>query len=314
MKLIIQIPCYNEEGTLKGVIKDFPKKIDGISEIETQIIDDGSSDNTIKVAKECWVTYVLKHKKNRWLWEAFKTWVDNALKNNADILVNTDWDNQYPSVYIKDLVKPIVEKKADMVLWDRQTSKIEHFSILKKFFQFFGSFVVRFLSGVDVPDSVSWFRAYSRESIYRLNITSTFSYAVDTLIQAWKKWLKVDFIKIKTNPPTRPSRLFKNMFDHIFKTAQIILRVYAMYNPLKIFFSFWVVFFFIWFAGISRFLYYYFSITWDTWKIQSLVLSWVFIILAFQFFALWVIWDLIAKNRKLIEDNLYLNKKNYYER
>lgn len=313
MKLIIQIPCYNEEKTLLDVLKELPKKIEWVTKIETQIIDDWSSDNTKKVAKDFWVNYILKHKWNRWLWEAFKTWVNNALENKADILVNTDWDNQYPWKYIKDLVRPILDNKAEIVLGDRQTSKINHFSVFKKIFQYIWSFIVRALSWTKVPDSVSWFRAYSKESLYKLNVTSSFSYAVDTLIQAWNKWLKVKHIKIKTNPPTRSSRLFKNIFDHMYKTWKIILRVYAMYNPLKIFFSLWMVFFAIWSIWIWRFLYFFYLNPDNTWKIQSLTLSWVFIILAFGFFGLWVIWDLIAKNRKLIEDDLYLTKKNYYK-
>jgi len=314
MKLIIQIPCYNEEETLLSVLEELPKKIKWISEIETQIIDDGSSDKTIKVASDFWVDYILKHKINSWLWNAFRTGVDNALKNWADILVNTDWDNQYPWKYISDLVQPIIKQKADIVMWNRQTSKISHFSAIKKFFQWFWSYMVRVLSWTTVPDSVSGFRAYSRESLLRLNVTSDFSYAVDTLIQAWNKKLKIKDVLITTNKPTRPSRLFKNIFDHMNKTAQILMRVYAMYNPLRIFFSLWTIFLIIWSAWIIRFLYYYFTIIWETWKIQSLVISWVLLIIAIQFYAMWIIWDLIAKNRKLIEDDLYLSKKRYYEK
>ena len=312
MKLIIQIPCYNEEETLLSVLEELPKKIKWISEIETQIIDDGSSDKTIKVASDFWVDYILKHKINSWLGNAFRTGVDNALKNWADILVNTDWDNQYPWKYISDLVQPIIKQKADIVMWNRQTSKISHFSAIKKFFQWFWSYMVRVLSWTTVPDSVSGFRAYSRESLLRLNVTSDFSYAVDTLIQAWNKKLKITDVLITTNKPTRPSRLFKNIFDHMNKTAQILMRVYAMYNPLRIFFSLWTIFLIIWSAWIIRFLYYYFTIIWETWKIQSLVISWVLLIIAIQFYAMWIIWDLIAKNRKLIEDDLYLSKKRYY--
>jgi len=313
MKIIIQIPCYNEEETLLSVLEELPKKIKWISKIETQIIDDGSSDKTIKVASNFWVDYILKHKINSWLGNAFRTWVDNALKNWADILVNTDWDNQYPWKYISDLVQPIIEEKADIVMWNRQTSKISHFSIIKKFFQWLWSFMVRFLSWTNVPDSVSWFRAYSRESLLKLNVTSDFSYAVDTLIQAWNKKLKIADVIITTNKPTRPSRLFKNIFDHMNKTAQILMRVYAMYNPLRIFFSIWTIFFILGSIWIWRFMYYYLTIDWDTGKIQSLTISWVLLIIAIQFYAMWIIWDLIAKNRKLIEDDLYLSKKRYYE-
>ena len=313
MKLIIQIPCYNEEETLLSVLKELPNKIKWISKIETQIIDDGSSDKTIKVASDFWVNYILKHKINSWLGNAFRTGVDNALQNWADILVNTDWDNQYPWKYISDLVQPIIKEKADIVMWNRQTSKISHFSIIKKFFQWFGSFMVRILSWTNIPDSVSGFRAYSKESLLRLNVTSDFSYAVDTLIQAWNKKLKIVDVLITTNKPTRPSRLFKNIFDHMNKTAQILMRVYAMYNPLRIFFSLWTIFLILGSIWIGRFLYFYMIIDWNTGKIQSLVISWVLIIVAIQFYAMWIIWDLIAKNRKLIEDDLYLSKKRYYK-
>jgi hypothetical protein len=290
MKLFIQIPCYNEEKTLLSVLQEIPKEIDWINEIKIQIIDDWSSDNTIKVAEEFWVNYIVKHIWNKWLWEAFKSWVENALINWADIVVNTDWDNQYPWKYITALILPIVEKKADLVIWDRQTRKIEHFSIVKKFFQWFWSFMVRFLSWTKVPDSVSWFRAYSRESLLRLNVTSSFSYAVDTLVQAWSKWLKIDYILMTTNKPTRKSRLFKNIFDHMYKTSQILIRVYAMYNPLKIFFNLWLIFTIFWTLWIWRFIYFYIQYPENTWKIQSLTISVTFLIIAVQFFALWIIW------------------------
>jgi len=313
MKLIIQIPCFNEEKTLKSVLEEIPKKIEWISEIETMIIDDWSSDETIKVARENWVDHIIKHIGNKWLWNAFKSWVHKALIENADILVNTDWDNQYPWKYISDLVKPIVEWNADIVMGNRQTSKIKHFSPIKKFFQWLWSFLVRILSWTKVPDSVSWFRAYSKESLLKLNVTSDFSYAVDTLIQAWNKKLKIVDVNITTNKPTRPSRLFKNILDHMNKTFQIMIRVYAMYNPMRIFFALATPFFLVWSLLLIRFIYFYLTVEWNTWKIQSLVIAWVFLIISIQFFALWIIGDLIAKNRKLIEDNLYISKKQYYE-
>jgi hypothetical protein len=314
MKLFVQIPCFNEEKTLLSVLKEIPKKIEWIDEIKIQIIDDWSSDETIKVAKKFWVDYVLKHVWNKWLWEAFKTWIENALLNWADIVVNTDWDNQYPWEYIKDLVIPIIEKKADIVMWDRQTSKISHFSIIKKFFQWFWSLMVRLLSWTKVPDSVSWFRAYSREALLKLNVTSSFSYAVDTLIQAWSKKLKIDYILITTNKPTRKSRLFKNIFDHMYRTWKILIRVYAMYNPLKVFFNLWLLFSIIGSIWIWRFIYFYLQNPDHTGKIQSLTISVAMLIVAVQFFALWIIWDLIAKNRRLIEDNLYFTKKQFFDK
>ena len=314
MKLIIQIPCLNEEKSLPLVFEWMPKIISWIDIIETMIIDDWSNDNTIEVAKKLWVTHIVKHKQNKWLWNAFKSWIDKALSEWADILVNTDWDNQYPSKYIEELVQPIISKNADIVIWDRQTSKIKHFSILKKFLQWLWSALVRFLSGSKVPDSVSWFRAYSRESLLRLNITTRFSYVLDTIIQASKKWLKTDYIKITTNPATRPSRLFKNIFQHIRKSTVDLFRVYAMHNPIRLFFALWLPFLIIWLIWVSRFLYFYYTNPVDTWKIQSLILAWTSLIIAIQFFALWIIWDLVNKNKLLLEDQLYLTKRDYYNK
>lgn len=314
MKLIIQIPCYNEEKTLWDVLSEIPKKIPGISTIETMIIDDGSRDDTIKVAKKYKVDYIVQHVWNKWLGNAFRTWVHKALKNGADILVNTDGDNQYPWKYISELVQPIIQKQADIVMWDRQTASINHFSPLKKFFQWFGSLLVRILSGTKVTDSVSWFRAYSRDSLYKLNVTSDFSYAVDTLMQAGSKRIKIEHIFITTNKPTRKSRLFKNMWQHMYQTFSILMRVYAMYHPLKLFFSIGSIFFTLWSLWIIRFLYFYITIDGDTWKIQSLILSGTLLTIAMILFSLWVIWDLISKNRKLIEDDLYLTKKMYYKK
>lgn len=314
MKLIIQIPCLNEEKTLPLVFAEFPKKIDWIDEIETMIIDDWSTDKTIEVAKKLWVNHIVKHIWNKWLWVAFKSWQEKALELWADILVNTDWDNQYPWKYIKDLVKPILEWKADIVVWDRQTSKIKHFSLVKKFFQWLGSGLVRFLSETKVQDTVSWFRAYSRESLLKINVSSRFSYVLDTIVQAWAKWIKIKSVKIETHAPTRESRLFKSIWQHMRKSLMNLFRVYAMYNPLKIFFLLSSPFFLIWLIWITRFLYFYYLNPINTWKVQSLILSWVSLTIAIQFLALWIIWDLIAKNRKLVEDNLYLTKKNYFKK
>lgn len=314
MKLIIQIPCFNEEKTLLSVLEELPTQIDGVDEIETMIIDDGSSDKTIEVATKFGVDYIVKHIGNAWLWNSFKSWVHKALLEWADILVNTDWDNQYPSKFIPDLIKPILEGKADFVMWNRQTKKISHFSFLKKFFQWLGSAMVRYLSGTNIPDSVSWFRAYSKEALLKLNVTSDFSYAVDTLIQAGRKRIKIVDVDITTNRPTRPSRLFKNMWHHMYKTTQIMIRVYAMYNPMRIFFALGTPFLVLGLIGLSRFMYFYMMNPVDTGKIQSLVISGVFLMTAIQFYALGIIWDLIAKNRRLIEDDLYLTKKQYYEK
>lgn len=314
MKLIIQIPCYNEEKTLARVLCELPTQIDWIDEIETMIIDDGSCDKTIEVANQHKVDYIIKHRGNKGLWNAFRSGVEKALREWADILVNTDADHQYPGIFISDLVAPIVEGKSDFVLGNRQTKKIAHFSPMKKFFQWLGSLLVRFFSGTNVPDSVSWFRAYSREALLKLNVTSDFSYAVDILIQAGSKKIKIDYISMTTNQPTRPSRLFKNIWQHMYKTLSILLRVYAMYHPMRLFFSFASFFFALWIIGMLRFSYFYITITGPTGHIQSLVVSGGFLTIATVFFALGIIGDLISKNRRLIEDNLYFTKKVYFDK
>ncbi|MFA5916946.1 MAG: glycosyltransferase family 2 protein [Candidatus Gracilibacteria bacterium] len=314
MKLIIQIPCLNEEKTLPLVLAEIPKKIDGIDIIETMIIDDGSTDNTIEVAKKLGVNHIVKHIGNKGLGVAFKSGQEKALELGADILVNTDGDNQYPGVYIADLVKPILEGKAQIVIGDRQTNKINHFSLVKKIFQYLGSGLVRFLSETKVSDTVSGFRAYSRESLLQLNVSSRFSYVLDTIVQAGAKGLKIESIKITTNAPTRKSRLFKSIWQHMRKSLINLFRVYSMYNPIKIFSLFAAPFLIVGIIGITRFLYFYYLNPINTGKVQSLILSGVFLMIAIQFFALGIIGDLISKNRKLAEDNLYFTKNMYYKK
>ncbi len=314
MKLIIQVPCFNEEGTLASVLSELPKQIDGIDIIETMIIDDGSTDKTIQIANEYKVDHIVKHVWNKWLGNAFKNGIEKALWEGADIVVNTDGDNQYPGKFIPALVQAIIDWESDFVMGNRQTKNIKHFSPIKKFFQWLGSMLVRFFSGTSVPDSVSWFRAYSREALLRINVTSDFSYAVDTLVQAGSKRIKISYIPMTTNKPTRPSRLFKNIWQHMYKTFSILLRVYAMYNPMRLFFSFASIFFIFGVIGMVRFTYFYFTIDGATGHVQSLIVSWAFLTIATIFFALGIIGDLIAKNRRLIEDNLYFTKKNYFEK
>lgn len=308
MKLIIQIPCKNEEENLPKVLAELPKEISWISKIEVQVIDDGSTDGTYQLAKDLWVDHIVRFRKNRWLGYAFKAWVENALKEWADIVVNTDADNQYPSKYIAELVQPIIAHQADIVIGNRNPTKIKHFRRYKKIFQGLGNYVVSTLAWVSMPDAVSWFRAYSRESLYALNVTQRFSYVIDTILQAHKKWLEVHRVDITTNLPTRPSRLFKNIRQHIKKSTANIVRVYAMYEPLKVFLMLSIPFFLVWFYWIWR---YFLAYAWWNWwgKIQSLVLSAIVLIIAFNLFSLWVIWDIIAKNRFLIEENLRMTKK-----
>lgn len=314
MKLIIQIPCKNEEENLPKVLKELPTHIDGIDVIEYQVIDDGSTDNTQKVAKDFWVHHIIRFHKNRWLGFGFKAWVENALKNHADILVNTDADNQYPSKYIKDLVQPILEKKADIVIGNRKPTEVQHFKWYKKYLQGLGNHVLSFVVNEKLPDSVSGFRAYSRESLFELNVTTQFSYVIDTIIQAYKKWLKIEWVDITTNLPTRPSRLFKNIFEHIKKSTVSIFKVYMMYEPLKIFLALSIPFLIIGMIGIFRFIYIHFFINSGAWLLQSLIISGALITIWISLFSLWIIADLIAKNRFLIEENIKLTKKMHYSK
>ena len=310
VKLVIQIPCFNEEQTLPLVLNELPRKIKGISEIEWQIIDDGSTDNTVEIAKK-YGCHIVSYVGNKGLGVAFKRGIEEALSRGADIVVNTDGDNQYPSKYIADLVKPILEGKADIVIGDRQTTKVEHFSPLKKFFQWFGSLSVRHLSGTDVKDTVSGFRAYSKEALMQLNVVSKFSYCLDTIVQAGKKNLKVVDIKITINSPTRKSRLFKNMFQHIKRSGSNLIRVYVMYEPFKTFVYLSTPFFGLGGLLFLRFMYYYFT-SFSAGLIQSLILGAVFIITGVILFCIGIVADLLATNRKLIEEGLYLQKIQAY--
>ncbi|MBN2100753.1 glycosyltransferase family 2 protein [Candidatus Dojkabacteria bacterium] len=305
MKLIIQVPCINEEETLPLVFKNMPKKIEGIDTIEYQIIDDGSTDNTVKVARELGVQHVVsfRGKNRRWLGRAFKLGVDNALRHGADILVNTDGDNQYPSEAIPDLVRPIVENRAEIVIGDRQTAKIDEFSPFKKVLQKFGSFVTQFLSGQKVPDAVSGFRAYSKEALQKINIITNYTYTVDTLMQANKKGIDIAWVKIKTNPKTRESRLIKNIWTKVKKSGSTILRMYAVYEPFKTFCVFSSGFFIAGLALLGRFLYYYLAGN-GTGHVQSVIVGAVSLVIGVQIFVLGILAELLAVNRRLIEDML----------
>ncbi len=309
-KLIIQIPCLNEEKTLPLVLKDIPKSIVGIDIIETLIVDDGSTDNTIKVAENLGVTHIIKNISNKGLGNAFRIGMEHALQQNADILVNTDGDNQYPSHYIADLVRPIINQEADIVIGNRQTDKIQHFSPVKKFFQWLGTNITKSLAGeMNVTDAVSGFRAYSRQALLEINVTSNFSYVLDTTLQAARKRLKLVSIDIITNEPTRPSRLFTNIFQHIRKSGMDLIRIYSMYQPLRVFFWLGVFTFIIGLIPIGRFLYHYFFVNNGEGMIQSLIFGSIFIIISTNLFALGIIGDLLARNRILIEHTLKNIKK-----
>ncbi len=315
MKLIIQIPCFNEEKTLPLVIRSIPKEINGVDKIETLIIDDGSTDKTIAVAKRLGVNHIIRHKKNKGLAVSFADGFHASLKFGADIIVNTDGDNQYPQAEIPRLIKPILDGKYDIVVADRQTHKIEEFSALKKLFQKIGSRIVQMASGTTIPDAPSGFRAYSKEAAMQLNIVTGFSYVTETIIQAGKKRIPITHIKIKTNKKTRESRLFKSMFEHIQKTTIAIIRSYAMYEPFKIFLMSGTIVMIIGLIPFGRFA--FLSLMqgrWASGMIQSLIFGGVIMILGFMLVIIGVLADLIAINRKLLEDQLYRIKRAEYSK
>lgn len=314
-KLVIQIPCYNEEQTLPAVLRDIPHSIKGIDVIELQIVDDGSTDDTITVAREMGVHHIIRHIGNKGLGNAFRSGVEHALSIGADILVNTDGDNQYPSKYIPALIQPIIAGEADIVVGNRQTSQIKHFSPLKKFLQWLGTKFTILLSGEkEVEDAVSGFRAYSREALLELNVTSGFSYVLDTTVQASQKRLKMVSIPIETNAPTRPSRLFDTIWEHVYKSGTQVVRIYAMYRPLRVFIGLGFVSLIVGLVPILRFLYDYFFVTGGEGMIQSLVIGSIIVSVSVNCFALGVIGDLLGKNRILIEQLLKEQKKQNIEK
>ncbi|MFC1711794.1 glycosyltransferase family 2 protein [Patescibacteria group bacterium] len=307
MKLLIQIPCFNEEKTLPLVLKSIPKKIKGINIIDVLVIDDGSIDKTVNIAKKFRVKYILKNPKNRGLGYSFKRGMNFAIKKNYNILVNTDGDNQYPGKYIEKLIKPIIDKKADIVIGDRQINKISHFSRFKKKLQIFGSKIVSWSAGVKIDDATSGFRAYSRQALLETNPTSRFSYVIDTLIQAGKKGSAISFVKIEVNKPTRKSRLAKNTFMHLRELIVNILMVYLLYEPLKVFLFLSFVFFLIGIIPIFRFLVYFFQGN-GSGHIQSLILGALLCLTGIQFLGIALLGKILSKQRKLIEDILLLLK------
>jgi len=308
VKLIVQIPCLNEEHTLPSVLATIPREIPGIDEIEILVIDDGCTDRTVEVAREHGVTQFVHHRRNQGLGRSFRDGVVRALELGADILINTDGDNQYPQERIPDLVRPIVERRADLVIADRQTQLVEHFSWSKKLLQRVGSAVVNRAAGTDLPDAASGFRAYSRESLMVLNTVTRFSYCMETIIQAGNKRLKIASIPITTNAKSRESRLFRSTPEHVAKSAAAIVRSYMMYKPY-VFFAWITVIFGV--LGVIPFVRY--GVLWirdrEDGHLQSLLVGALLLILAFMSVMLGVISDLIRTNRTLIEDNLEHTKR-----
>ena len=312
MKLIIQIPCFNEEDTLASVFDGMPKSILGISSIEFQLIDDGSTDSTLEVARSLGIEHIVEVRgENRtWLGRAFKLGIDNALGNGADIVVNTDGDNQYPSKYIEDLVRPIVNGSVDIVIGDRNPGSIKEFSIIKRILQRLGSRVIQCLSGEEVADAVSGFRAYSKDALLKLNVITNFTYTVDTLMQAQQKGIAIAWVPIVPNPKARESRLFGSLFEKVQKSGKTILHLTMVYAPLKTFITIGLIFFTTAVFYICRFLYFYFLVEGrGSGNIQSLVIAGSFLVISVLLFVVGALGNLLAVNRQLIEDVLTRVKK-----
>ena len=303
MKLIVQIPCFNEEHTLPQTVRDIPRQITGIDKVEILIIDDGSTDRTVEVARELGIEHIVRNKQNKGLARTFRAGLDACLTFGADIIVNTDGDNQYAGADIPKLVAPILAGQADIVVGDRQTDTVAHFSPLKKLLQKVGSSFVRRLSETEVTDAVSGLRAFSREAAIKMNVVSSYSYTIETLIQAGKKHLAVVSVPIGTNAKTRESRLFKSIPDFIQRQVTTIIRMYAMYQPLRTFFYIGLITSLIGLIPIVRFLFFY-AIGEGDGHLQSIILGGVFLTLGFISFLAALLADLIGHNRQLIEMTL----------
>jgi glycosyltransferase involved in cell wall biosynthesis len=298
MKLIIQIPCFDEEQTLPQTLADLPRTIPGVDEVEWLVIDDGSTDRTIEVARAGGVDHVVRLTNNRGLAAAFQAGLDACLKLGADIIVNTDGDNQYNGHDIPKLVEPILAGDADMVIGDRETDQIEHFSPVKKRLQRLGSAVIRQASGTNVPDSTSGFRAYNREAALQMQVVSKFTYTLETIIQAGKMLVAVDHVPIRTNPKTRESRLFPSTWSYVRRNAVSIFRIYTLYEPLRVFLAAAGVVAVVGAVIWIRFLAYFFAGEGHG-HVQSLILGSTLFIVAVQLAALGVVGDILAGSRVL---------------
>ena len=308
MKLIIQIPCLNEAQHLPEVLGDLPRTIAGVDKVEVLVIDDGSTDGTADVARRHGADHVLRHAHNRGLAAAFAHGLEAALGLGADIIVNTDGDHQYSGGDIPRLVEPILKGEAEMVVGDRQVSHLAHFSPMKKWLQKSGSLVVRWASRTSVPDATSGFRALSREAALRLEVFSSYTYTLETLIQAGRKGMTVASVPVRANEVRRRSRLIGTMPNYVARSAVTILRVFLMYEALRVFFILGSAPFLAGLVLVARFLYFY-AIGDGSGHIQSLIVASILVVVGFLTFLLGLLGDLIAKNRHLSEETNYRMKK-----
>lgn len=308
MKLIVQIPCLNEEHTLPQTVRDIPRQIDGIDKVEILIINDGSNDRTVEVAREIGVDHIVHNKNNKGLAASFRIGLDACLCLGADIIVNTDGDNQYKGQDIAKLVAPILAGTAEIVVGDRQTDTIAHFGWHKKLMQRLGSTIVRILSGTKIPDAVSGFRAFSRDAAMQLNILTTYSYTVETILQAGKRFIPIKSVKVGTNPKTRESRLVKSIPSFVVNQLNTMTRMYAMHQPLRYFFIISVIVMLIGTIPMIRFIKFYLDGETEG-HIQSLIFGSSLLMIGFQILVLGFLGDVISFNRRLIEEVLFRVKK-----
>ena len=308
MKLIIQIPCYNEAETLAIALTALPRQVAGFDKVEWLIINDGSTDDTVKVAQACGVDHVVNFKHNQGLAKGFMAGIQECLKQGADVIVNTDADNQYEAQDIPKLTQPVLEHKAEYVIGERPISQTQHFSWTKKILQKLGSWVVRKASSTDIPDAPSGFRAMSRECAMQLNVYNNYTYTLETIIQAGQKDMAITSVPIRTNEDLRPSRLLSSIPSYIKKSVITIIRIFVVYKPFRFFMTIAAVLFFIGFLIGARFLYFYFTGD-GMGHTQSVVLAGVLMGMGFQTGLIAFVADLLAVNRKLMEEIRDSNKK-----
>ncbi len=309
MKVIVQIPCFNEAETLGRVFDDMPAQIPGVDQLEFLIIDDGCTDNTREVAHSLGVHHIvtIKQRNRRWLGRAFRRGVDEALAQGADILVNTDGDGQYPSSVIPELIRPILEGRADLVIGNRNPESLQSFSPVKRLLSHYGNNVVQFLTGNPTPDALSGFRAYSRSALEQLNVISNYTYTIDTLMQAYQKGLDVAWLPISARPPTRPSRLFRSSWDAVWRGAPNILRQFFIYQPFRVLFG--LSLFLLALGGLLFLRYGYFvSLGESSGHVQSLVIGAASLLLGFQLAVLAILGDVLSVIRNLLEESIRLLK------
>ena len=300
-KLIIQIPCYNEEATLGATLAELPRRLHGVDSIEWLVIDDGSKDGTVEVAKACGVDHIVKLPYNQGLAKAFMAGLEASLKAGADIIVNTDADNQYCADDIPKLIEPIVYRDADIVIGARPIWDTKHFSLIKKILQKLGSWVVRRASNTNIPDAPSGFRAFNREAALRFNVFNSYTYTLETIIQAGQKGMKIVSVPIRTNFVSRPSRLVKSNTSYVVRSLFTILRIFMLYRPLRFFLTLGSIPFSLGVMLGIRWLIFFLMGTERT-RIPSLILTAILILIGFQLWMFGLVADLMAANRQLLED------------